>query len=83
MDFDQRIKLLEDSLYKLKQEYIQHKHTGKDSQKVSIYDIIKTTGTLTAIDTTPTTTMDSAVIDNTRTRLQELEDILKTNKILK
>jgi len=82
-ELTQKINLLIDRVNKLEENYRQHRHTGQDSQKVKIYDIIKETGTLTLVDNSSLTSADATVIANTRTRLVELEDILKANKILK
>lgn len=69
------------------EEVTRHTHNGIDSEKIDIRELIKpTTDALTAIDTGTVNSGDSTtddVIDNIRTRLNELEAILQKYKLIK
>ena len=63
----------------------EHIHNGIDSKKINIKDLDLSKGVLTAKNITgltsggaySLTTQDSIIIDNMRTRINELETILK------
>lgn len=59
-----------------------HTHNGIDSEQLLITDIRTTKSVLTASNTSAAISVDSAIIDNLRTRLNELETGLKINNLL-
>lgn len=61
----------------------EHKHTGTDSQQVDIRDLYSPHVTaMTTASTATATSVDAAIINNLRTRLNELEAILRLYGLL-
>lgn len=59
-----------------------HNHDGITAEQVELKNVIATKATLTAVNSGATTSSDATIINNLRTRLNELEACLKTNNIL-
>jgi len=83
MDFDQVVRALQ----KLQRAFQTHRHTGLDSAKLRLAEQIEATGELTAADMSGVGSTygadEQGVIDNTRTRVNEIEAALKESGILK
>lgn len=81
MDFNEVVR----RLMKLEDDFKHHKHSGKDSRRLEL-DQITNQGSLTTKDTSTVDgtygSEEQAVIDNNRTRIEEIEDALKANNIL-
>lgn len=78
MDYDELVKRLET----LEKAFRDHRHTGRDARRVSLPD----QGVLTPEDTASVNatydTAEQGVINNTRTRVAEIEAALKGIGIL-
>lgn len=78
---EERIATLERAIEQLRQEFLQHRHTGLDSPQLD--SGIESQGSITNPDNDPIddTTRDT-IIANIRTRVNEIEQALKNVGIL-
>lgn len=61
----------------------EHRHTGQDSQQIEIVNLkVPHVTAMTTSSTATATSVDAAIINNLRTRLNELEAILRLYKLL-
>lgn len=83
---EERIAALERELASLKRAYAEHRHTGLDSKLVDLTDQIESQGELTAASSATVDATygaeEAGVINNSRTRIGEIEDALQAYGIL-
>ncbi len=82
MDFNALVK----AFLQLKREFVEHRHSGLDSKKLDLSEQIDSQGSLTpasedVVDTTYGAE-EADVINNTRARVNEIENALKAFGIL-
>lgn len=83
---EERIAALEREINRLKREFQEHRHTGLDSKPIDLTDQIESQGSVTTPDNSAVDgtygASEAAVIANTRTRVNQIEDALQSFGIL-